>query len=168
MHWPTCVPPQCSVQSWGYELALIDGTGIEQRLPNLLAEIRAVDELKGLNILVSVRLETLAHKLKRDYGVLVLADALRPEPLRRMLHRLFDVESQHFGNAEMQPEEIYDDLNVSATMSPWTSRMLPTARRICTARAAGRGQPGEPGRGAARSCPSWVCVARPRPTAARR
>jgi signal transduction histidine kinase/DNA-binding response OmpR family regulator len=101
-------------ESWGYELALIDSAGIEQRLPNLLAEIRGIEALKKIRILVSVRSEALAHKLKRDYGVLVLTDALRPEPLRRVLHRLFDVESRHFGNADLRAEEIYDDLNVSA------------------------------------------------------
>ena len=101
-------------ESWGYELALIDGAGIEQRLPNLLAEMRSVEALRGIPVVVSVRSETLAHKLKRDYDVLVFADALRPEPLRRMLHRLFDVESRHFGNAGLRAEEVYDDLNVSA------------------------------------------------------
>jgi len=101
-------------ETWGYELALIDGAGIEQRLPNLLAEMRAIEALGNIHILVSVRSETLAHKLKRDYGILVFADALRPEPLRRMLHRLFDVESRQFGNADLRADEIYDDLNVSA------------------------------------------------------
>lgn len=99
--------------SWRFGLALIDGNGLEQRLPNLLAEIRAVDELKKLNILVSVGTETLAHKIKRSYGVYLLSEALRPEPLRRMLYRLFDVESRQFGNPDIQPGEVYDDLNVS-------------------------------------------------------
>ena len=101
-------------ESWGYDLALIDGTGIEQRLPNLLAELRNVEALKNTHIVVSVRSETLAHKLKRDFNVLVLAETLRSEPLRRVLHRLFDVESRRYGNADLRPEEIYDDLNVSA------------------------------------------------------
>ncbi|MCP5312773.1 MAG: response regulator [Chromatiaceae bacterium] len=100
--------------SWVYELVLIDGTGIEHRLPGLLAEIRSVDALKRINIVVAVRSDALAQKIKREFGVLVLTDALRPEPLRRVLHRLFDVESRHFGNPELRPEEIYDDLNVSA------------------------------------------------------
>ena len=100
-------------ESWRFGLALIDGDGLEQRLPNLLAEIRAVDELKKLNILVSVGKETLAHKIKRNYGVYLASDALRPEPLRRMLYRLFDVESRQFGNPDVQPGEVYDDLNVS-------------------------------------------------------
>jgi len=101
-------------ESWGYELALIDGAGIEQRLPNLLAEMRSIEVLRGIPVVVSVRSETLAHKLKRDYDVLIFTDALRPEPLRRMLHRLFDVESRHFGNAGLRADEVYDDLNVSA------------------------------------------------------
>jgi len=101
-------------ESWAYQLALIDGAGIEFRLPALLEEIRSVDALRRLNIVVAVRSETLAQKLKRDYGVMVLTDGLRPEPLRRLLHRLFDVESRRFGSIEMRPEEIYDDLNVSS------------------------------------------------------
>ena len=101
-------------ESWAYQLALIDGVGIEFRLPAILDEIRSVDALRRLNIVVSVRSETLAQKLKRDYAVMVLTDGLRPEPLRRLLHRLFDVESRHFGSIEMRPEEVYDDLNVSA------------------------------------------------------
>ncbi len=99
--------------SWRFGLALIDAHGLERRLPSLLTEIRAADELKELNILVSVATETLAHKLKQTYGVYVLSDILRPEPLRRMLHRLFDVESRHFGTTDIQPGEVYDDLNVS-------------------------------------------------------
>jgi CheY-like chemotaxis protein len=101
-------------ESWGYQLALVDGSGIEHELPDLLAEIRGIDALKNIHIVVSVRSEALAHKLKRDFGVLVLTDALRPEPLRRMLHRLFDVESRHFGNVDLRVDEVYDDLNVSA------------------------------------------------------
>ncbi len=101
-------------ESWTYELALIDGSGLEQRLPSLLAEIRSIETLKRMNILIAVRSETLAHKLKRDFSVLVLADGLRPEPMRRILHRLFDVESSHFGSTEMRAEEVYDDLNVPA------------------------------------------------------
>jgi len=99
--------------SWGYQLALIDGTGIEARLPVLLAEIRAEASLQGVNVVVAVRSETLARKLKRDFGVLVLSGGLGPEPLRRMLYRVFDVESRHFGSADVRTEEIYDDLNVS-------------------------------------------------------
>ena len=101
-------------ESWAYQLALIDGTGIEQRLPNLLAEIRGIDTLKNMHIVVSVRSQTLAHKIKRDFGALVLLDNLRSEPLRRILHRLFDVESRDFGNSDLRAEEIYDDLNVSS------------------------------------------------------
>jgi signal transduction histidine kinase/DNA-binding NarL/FixJ family response regulator len=100
--------------SWGYELALIDGDGLEARLPQLLADIRAIEELRRLNIVVSVRSETLAHKLKRDYGALSLADIQRQEPLRRLLHRLFDVETRRFGGADLKLDEVYDDLNVSA------------------------------------------------------
>jgi len=99
--------------SWTYELALIDGAGIERRLPGLLSEIRNIESLRRIHIVVALRSETLAHKLKRDFGVLVLADALRPEPLRRILHRLFDVESSRFGATEVRAAEIYDDLNVS-------------------------------------------------------
>lgn len=99
--------------SWTYELVLIDGSGIEQRLPSLLADIRAIEALKQVHIVVSVRSDSLANKIKRDYGALVLTDALRPEPLRRVLYRLFDVESRHYGNADIRVEEIYDDLNVS-------------------------------------------------------
>jgi len=102
-------------ESWTYELALIDGTGIEQQLPGVLAEIRSIEALKRMNVVVAVRSETLAQKLKRDYGVLVLTDTLRPEPLRRILYRLFDVESQHFGSTDPRIEEVYDDLNVSGT-----------------------------------------------------
>jgi signal transduction histidine kinase/CheY-like chemotaxis protein len=101
-------------ESWGYELALIDGAGIEQHLPNLLAEIRGIVTRKNMHIVVSVRSETLAHKIKRDFGVHVLTDVLRPEPLRRILHRVFDVESRQFGNPDLGAEEIYDDLNVTA------------------------------------------------------
>ena len=101
-------------ESWTYELALIDGTGIEHRLPGLLAEIRSVDSLKRMHVLISVRSETLAHKLKRDYGVLIVGEILRPEPLRRILHRLFDVEMRQFGNVDPRADEIYDDLNVSS------------------------------------------------------
>jgi signal transduction histidine kinase/DNA-binding response OmpR family regulator len=101
-------------ESWMFDLVLIDSTGIEQRLPNILAEIRSIEALGRMKILVSIRSDRLAQKVKRDYGVLVLSEALRPEPMRRVLHRLFDVESQHFGNPELKPEEIYDDLNVSA------------------------------------------------------
>jgi signal transduction histidine kinase/CheY-like chemotaxis protein len=99
--------------SWAYQLLLIDGDGLEQRLPGLLADLRSTETLQRLNVVVSLRAETLAHKLRRDFGVLVLPDALRPEPLRRILHRLFDVETQHFGNPDLRAEEIYDDLNVS-------------------------------------------------------
>ena len=70
--------------SWTYELALIEGAGIERRLPGLLSEIRNIESLRRMHIVVALRSETLAHKLKRDFGVLVLADALRPEPLRRI------------------------------------------------------------------------------------
>jgi signal transduction histidine kinase/DNA-binding response OmpR family regulator len=105
-------------ESWAYDLGVIDGTGIEQRLPGLLGEIRAIDSLRRMPLVVAMRSETLAHKLKRDFGAVVLTDGLRPEPLRRMLHRLFDVETRHFGNAEMRPEEIYDDLNVLSLEVP--------------------------------------------------
>ena len=99
--------------SWTYELTLIDGAGIERRLPGLLTEIRSIESLRRMHIVVALRSETLAHKLKRDFGVMVLADALRPEPLRRILHRLFDVEISRFGATEVRAAEIYDDLNVS-------------------------------------------------------
>jgi CheY-like chemotaxis protein len=102
-------------ESWSPQLALIDGAGMEQRLPNLLAEIRNIEALKNMRIVVLLTSDALAYKLKRDFGVLILADGLRPEPLRRMLYRLFDVESRHFGNTALRPEEIYDDLNVSAS-----------------------------------------------------
>jgi signal transduction histidine kinase/CheY-like chemotaxis protein len=101
-------------ESWGPQLALIDGAGMEQRLPNLLAEIRNIEPLKNMRIVLLLTSDALAYKLKRDFGVLILAGGLRPEPLRRMLYRLFDVESRHFGNTALRPEEIYDDLNVSA------------------------------------------------------
>ncbi len=100
-------------KSWTYELVLIDGSGIEQRLPGLLAELRAIDALKGIHVVVSVRSDSLAQKIKRDYGALLLTDALRPEPLRRLLYRLFDVETGHYGNADIRLDEVYDDLNVS-------------------------------------------------------
>ena len=101
-------------ESWGPQLALIDGAGMEQRLPNLLAEIRNIEPLKNMRIVVLLTSDALAYKLKRDFGVLILAAGLRSEPLRRLLYRLFDVESRHFGNTALRPEEIYDDLNVSA------------------------------------------------------
>jgi CheY-like chemotaxis protein len=100
-------------ETWTYELVLIDGNGIDQRLPGLLAEIRNIETIKHVHVVVSVRSESLAQKLRRDYGVLLLSDALRPEPLRRLLYRVFDVESQHYGNPELRMEEVYDDLNVS-------------------------------------------------------
>jgi signal transduction histidine kinase/CheY-like chemotaxis protein len=100
--------------SWTYELVLIDGAGLEARLSGVLREIRSIEALKRLKIVVAVRSETVAEQVERDYGVTVVSDALRPEPLRRVLHRLFDVESRNFGNPGMRPEEIYDDLNVSA------------------------------------------------------
>ncbi|MCB1802062.1 MAG: response regulator [Gammaproteobacteria bacterium] len=99
--------------SWTYELLLIDGAGLEHRLPGMLGEIRDSEALKQVHIVVAVRSESLAHKLKRDHQVLVMADGFRPEPLRRLLHRLFDVESQHFGNVDLRIDEVYDDLNVS-------------------------------------------------------
>ena len=43
--------------SWVYELVLIDGTGIEHRLPGLLAEIRSMPS-KRINIVVAVRSRT--------------------------------------------------------------------------------------------------------------
>ena len=99
--------------SWSYELVLIDGNGLEPRLPGLLAEIRGIERLKQIHIVVAVRSEKLGARLKRDYGALMLTDALRPEPLRRLLYRLFDVESRHFGTVDMRMDEVYDDLNVS-------------------------------------------------------
>jgi CheY-like chemotaxis protein/HPt (histidine-containing phosphotransfer) domain-containing protein len=93
---------------------VIDGNGIESRLPNLLGEMRAIDSLRKLHIVLSLRSESLAQRLKRDYGVYVISDDLRPEPLRRLLHRLFDVESRSYSNQAPRPEEIYDDLNLSA------------------------------------------------------
>lgn len=100
-------------ESWVFEAVLIDGNGIETRLPSLLTEIRSIEALRRVRIVVAVRSEKLAHRLKREFGVLVLTDSVRPEPLRRVLYRLFDVESRHFGNTDPGPEEIYDDLNVS-------------------------------------------------------
>ena len=78
----------------------------------------------------------------------MLTDALRPEPLRRVLHRLFDVESRHFGNPELRPEEIYDDLNVSAWDVSLDDARSDRGRRVFRPGAAGRGQSGQPGRGA--------------------
>jgi len=101
-------------ESWGFQLALIDGNGIESRLPNLLGEMRAIESLRKLQIVLSLRSESLAQRLKRDYGVYVISDDLRPEPLRRLLHRLFDVESRSYSNQALRPEEIYDDLNLAA------------------------------------------------------
>lgn len=100
--------------TWTHQLLLMDGTGFEARLPELLAEVRGMEALKRMPVVLSLRSETLAHKLKRDYGVMVLAGGLRPEPVRRMLYRLFDVESRPFGSSDPRAEEIYDDLNVSA------------------------------------------------------
>jgi signal transduction histidine kinase/DNA-binding NarL/FixJ family response regulator/HPt (histidine-containing phosphotransfer) domain-containing protein len=100
--------------TWGFQLVLIDGNGFEGRLPNLLREIRAIEALRKLRIVVALRAETLAQKLKRDYNVYMLTDELRPEPLRRLLHRLFDVESRHYGGQELRPDEIYDDMNLLA------------------------------------------------------
>jgi signal transduction histidine kinase/CheY-like chemotaxis protein len=100
--------------SWAYELALIDGNGMEAGLPHLLADIRSVDQLRNLNIVVSVHSGTLGHKLKRDYDVMILADILRQEPLRRLLHRLFDVQPRNFGVSDLKANEIYDDLNLFA------------------------------------------------------
>lgn len=114
--------------SWGYDLLLIDASGFEQRLSAALSDLRNTEALKDLPILVALRSDSLAARLKRDHGVLILADALRPEPLRRLLYRLFDVEAQHFGNAEMSFDEIYDDLNVSvgdAVLSEATSEAKP-------------------------------------------
>jgi signal transduction histidine kinase/CheY-like chemotaxis protein len=100
-------------ETWAYELALIDGAGFETRLPAIIAEIRGVEALRRLRVVVVVRSEAMVEKFDGEPGVTVLRDTIRPEPLRRLLHRLFDVESQHFGNQHMRPEEIYDDLNVS-------------------------------------------------------
>ncbi|MCB1772112.1 MAG: response regulator [Gammaproteobacteria bacterium] len=101
-------------ETWSYELALIDGAGLETRLPGIISEIRSIESLRRLRIIAVVRSEAMAERLERDAGVVILTETIRPEPLRRILHRLFDVESRHFGNPEMRPEEIYDDLNVSA------------------------------------------------------
>jgi signal transduction histidine kinase/DNA-binding response OmpR family regulator len=100
--------------SWVYDLVLVDGAGMEQRLPSLLGELRSMNGLRRLPVVVALRSESLGQKLKRDYGIIVLAETLRPEPLRRTLHRLLDVESQHFGNPDLRAEEVYDDLNLSA------------------------------------------------------
>ena len=99
-------------ESWGFQLALIDGNGLEARLPQLLGEIRSIESLRKLHVVVAMRSETLAQKVKRDYQALVVADELRPEPLRRLMHRLFDVESRQYGNQNLQAEQIYDDLNL--------------------------------------------------------
>lgn len=101
-------------QSWGFDLILIDGNGTESRLPGLLAEIRAIESLRKLQLVVALRSESLAQRIKRDHDVFVLSDDLRPEPLRRLLHRLFDVENRKYGNQGLKPEEIYDDLNLAA------------------------------------------------------
>ncbi|MCB1792720.1 MAG: response regulator, partial [Gammaproteobacteria bacterium] len=105
--------------SWTYELLLIDATGFEQRLPALLAEIRSIEALDRLNIVAAVRTESMAHKVKREFRVLVMADGFRPEPLRRLLYRLFDVESRHFANIDLRADEVYDDLNVSVADVPF-------------------------------------------------
>ena len=104
--------------SWNYELVLIDASGFEQRLPGLLADIRSMESMQRVHIVVAVRSESLAQRLKREFKVLVVADAFRPEPLRRMLHRLFDVESQHFANVDLRVDDVYDDLNVSIADLP--------------------------------------------------
>ena len=121
-------------ESWGPQLALIDGAGMEQRLPNLLAEIRNIEALKNIRVVVLLTSDALAYKLKRDYGVLILAGGLRPEPLRRMLYRLFDVESRHFGNTDLRPEEVYDDLNVSVPDRPLAQAPAVTSERELSGR----------------------------------
>ena len=73
----------------------------------------SVEQLRRLPVVVALRSETLAHKLKRDYGAMILGDIQRQEPLRRLLHRLFDVETRQFGATDITDEEIFDDLNVS-------------------------------------------------------
>ena len=47
-------------ESWGPQLALIDGAGMEQRLPNLLAEMRRIEALKNMRIVVSLTSDALA------------------------------------------------------------------------------------------------------------
>lgn len=121
-------------ETWGYELALIDGQGMESNLSTLLAEIRSVETLKSLRILVSLRSDAMAQKLKRDFRVLVLSDMFRPEPLRRMLYRLFDVESREFGDASIQSQEIYDDLNVSVEVADLVEDLPETVEAAFTGR----------------------------------
>ena len=104
--------------SWGYELLLIDGTGIESRLASVVGEVRGLDALRHLRIVAAVRGESVAETLERDFSVNIVGDALRPEPLRRVLHRLFDVESRHFISPDMQEFEVYNDLNVSVEGVP--------------------------------------------------
>ena len=99
--------------SWSYELVLIDASGIEHKLTPLLADVRGVEGGDQIHIVVSTLSDTLASRIKRDYGALILTETLRSEPLRRLLYRLFDVETTHFGNADIRFDEIYDDLNVS-------------------------------------------------------
>jgi signal transduction histidine kinase/CheY-like chemotaxis protein len=104
--------------SWGYELLLIDGTGIESRLVAVVSEVRGLEALRQLRIVAAVRSESVAETLERDLNVNIIGDALRPEPLRRVLHRLFDVESRHFISPDMHEFDVYDDLNVSVEGVP--------------------------------------------------
>ncbi|MGB5468008.1 MAG: ATP-binding protein [Sedimenticolaceae bacterium] len=101
-------------ESWAYELALIDAGGIEPHLTEMLAEMRQDEALKNIRIVVASRSDNLVRKINREFGVLVMRGALRTEPLRRVLYRLFDVEGRVFGKPELTPGEIYEDLNVSA------------------------------------------------------
>jgi signal transduction histidine kinase/CheY-like chemotaxis protein len=100
--------------SWGFELLLIDGNVPWDSLTELLERIREVNAANPPHVVVLLRDEQRGAKLERAFGVHVLTETMRMDPLHRLLLRLFDVEKRLYGRQAPRPTEIYDDLNLDA------------------------------------------------------
>ncbi len=99
-------------RSWAFEAVLIDAWGNEHRLVPLLRSIRSEPRLQELQVILASRSEEGARRLQREFGVQVLPGGLRPQPLKRLLHRLFDVASGASYEAEQEDLLGFRDLNL--------------------------------------------------------
>jgi signal transduction histidine kinase/CheY-like chemotaxis protein len=81
-------------ESWAFELVLVDARGQERGVHALVREIRAVSELKSMQILIAAPPDWPASDLQAMPNVAVVEAPLQKEKLKVHLDRLLDVGEQ--------------------------------------------------------------------------
>jgi len=125
-------------QSWLFELLLVDTWGVEQQIDNLLRQVRGDPLLRSLNVVLAGRSEALLERLNKEYAVFTLSGVLRSAPLRRVLYRLFDVETgAGYGDASHETND-YRDLNLEREFALHDTDLQPVIGSSSSSGARGR------------------------------